>query len=79
VQGTLPLALFGSNGYGRRVGKVTAVRLVTSAAPFVYSFMMQHVGVDVTLANFAGLAIMAVISFAAIARRVQRELVSNLS
>ena len=75
VQGTLPLALFGSNGYGQRVGKATAVRLATSAAAhFVFAFMMQRIGVEVSLAIFAGLAIMAAISFVAIARPVQREL-----
>ncbi|MEK1886219.1 MAG: arsenite efflux MFS transporter ArsK [Phyllobacterium sp.] len=80
VQGTLPLALFGSNGYGRRVGKATVVRLVTSsAAPFVFAFMMQHVGVEVTLAIFAGLGLLAVIFFAAIGRAMQRVLVQEPS
>ena len=78
VQGTLPLALFGSHGYGQRVGRATAIRLVTSAAaPFVFAFMVQHAGVEVTLAIFAGLAILAVISFAAICRPVQRVLVQE--
>lgn len=80
VQGTLPLALFGSHGYGQRVGKATAIRLVTSAAaPFVFAFMMQHVGVAVTLAIFAGLAILAMISFAAIGRQAQRVLLQEPS
>jgi hypothetical protein len=80
VQGTLPLALFGSNGYGRRVGKATAVRLVTSsAAPFVFAFTMQHLGVEISLAIFAGLAIMAVFAFVAIARPMQRVLVHERS
>src|SRR5690606_41041988 len=35
VQGTLPLELFGSDGYGKRLGRLTSVRLVvSSAAPF---------------------------------------------
>lgn len=80
VQGTLPLALFGTNGYGQRVGKATAIRLVASAAaPFVFAFMMQHIGVEVTLAIFAGLGILAVILFAAIGRPMQRSLVREPS
>lgn len=73
VQGTLPLALFGSHGYGQRVGKATAIRLVaTAAAPFVFAFMMQHLGAATALAISAGLGFMAVASFAAINRPVHR-------
>jgi MFS family permease len=38
--GTLPLALFGPMGYGRRQGVLSSARLVVSAAaPFVFSFL----------------------------------------
>ncbi|MBZ9653797.1 arsenite efflux MFS transporter ArsK [Phyllobacterium lublinensis] len=80
VQGTLPLTLFGSSGYGQRVGKATAVRLTTSAAaPFVFAFMMQHVGVEVSLAIFAALAVTAAISFAAIHQPKRRSLIREPS
>ncbi|MGO8658469.1 hypothetical protein ACC771_23225, partial [Rhizobium ruizarguesonis] len=40
VYGTLPLALFGSDGYGRRQGQIMSVRLVGSAmAPFALAFL----------------------------------------
>jgi hypothetical protein len=38
--GTLPLALFGAMGYGRRQGVLSSARLVVSAvAPFAFSFL----------------------------------------
>ncbi|MHC1548764.1 arsenite efflux MFS transporter ArsK [Phyllobacterium sp. K27] len=80
VQGTLPLALFGSNGYGQRVGKATAIRLVaTAAAPFVFAFMMQHLGAGTALAITAALGFMAVVSFAAIDRPMHRAWLRQLS
>ena len=40
ASGTLPLALFGSMGYGRRQGVLSSARLVVSAvAPFAFSFL----------------------------------------
>ncbi len=70
LQGTLPLALFGSHGYGQRVGKATAIRLVaTAAAPFAFAFIMQHFGVRAGLIAFAVFGLMAVISFAALGRQ----------
>ncbi|UXN58235.1 arsenite efflux MFS transporter ArsK [Phyllobacterium zundukense] len=80
VQGTLPLALFGSNGYGRRMGKVTSARLVSSAAaPFAFAFMMQHVGTVATLVIFAALGFVGLVSFALIGRPMQRVLVREPS
>ncbi|MDP1092215.1 MFS transporter, partial [Klebsiella pneumoniae] len=39
VSGTLPLHLFGSEGYGRLQGRVNSARLVVSAvAPFALAF-----------------------------------------
>lgn len=76
VQSTLPLALFGTHGYGQRVGKATAIRLIaTSGAPFVFAFVMQHLGVQTSLITFALLGLVAAASFAAIGRTSQRVLV----
>ncbi len=42
VSGTLPLSLFGSEGYGRLQGKVMSARLIVSAsAPFVFALAMS--------------------------------------
>ncbi len=46
VQGTLPLHLFGREGYGELIGRITAIRLVVSAAaPFVISVVAENMGV----------------------------------
>jgi MFS family permease len=69
VQGTLPLALFGSEGYGRRQGQVLAIRLViSSAAPFVLAFMMENIGVPWSLTVAAIVGAIAVLAFIAIGR-----------
>ncbi|OCJ05383.1 MFS transporter [Rhizobium sp. AC27/96] len=64
VQGTLPLELFGSEGYGQRQGQVLAIRLViSSAAPFVLAFMMRNIGVSWSLSVAALLGMVAVAAF----------------
>lgn len=78
VQGTLPLALFGSEGYGQRQGQAMAVRLViSSTAPFALAFMMGNIGVSWSLSVAAVLGGVAVAAFFGIMRLmrgfVQRE------
>lgn len=69
VQGTLPLALFGSEGYGKRQGQVLAIRLViSSTAPFVLAFMMENIGVPWSLTVAAIVGAIAVLGFIAIGR-----------
>ncbi|KAA6474644.1 MFS transporter [Agrobacterium sp. ICMP 7243] len=69
VQGTLPLALFGSEGYGRRQGQVLAIRLViASTAPFILAFMMENIGVSWSLVVAAVVGAIAVLAFIAIGR-----------
>lgn len=69
VSGTLPLALFGSFGYGTRQGQVMAVRLVAaSAAPFAFALLTEHIGVDWALAVTAAFGAGAVVAFAGIGR-----------
>lgn len=64
VQGTLPLELFGSEGYGQRQGQVLAIRLViSSTAPFVLAFMMRNIGVSWSLSVAALLGMVAVAAF----------------
>jgi MFS family permease len=69
VQGTLPMALFGSEGYGKRQGQVLAIRLViSSTAPFVLAFMMENIGVPWSLTVAAIVGAIAVLAFIAIGR-----------
>jgi predicted MFS family arabinose efflux permease len=67
VQGTLPLELFGSDGYGKRLGRLTSVRLVvSSAAPFAFALMTERLGYPEALSIIAGVGMLAVIAFLAI-------------
>ncbi len=69
VRGTVPLALFGSRGYGERLGKLTAVRLVvTSVAPFIFAWVMQHYGAANALWSMAFIGLLAVAAFAMLMR-----------
>lgn len=45
ARGTLPLALFGPVGFGRRVGMISLpARLTGAAAPLVLGLMVEHIG-----------------------------------
>lgn len=45
ARGTLPLALFGASGYGRRAGWMSApARILQGAAPLAFSFALDHAG-----------------------------------
>ena len=69
VAGTLPLSLFGSEGYGRLQGRMMAARLITSAiAPFALALSMTWIGVIWSLAVTAGLGAIAVLAFLLIGR-----------
>ncbi|MGO6818751.1 arsenite efflux MFS transporter ArsK [Rhizobium leguminosarum] len=69
VYGTLPLALFGSDGYGRRQGQIMSVRLVVSSmAPFALAFLMGNLGVSWSLSIAALLSTVAVAAFFTIMR-----------
>lgn len=70
VQGSLPLALFGSEGYGALLGRISAIRLIVSSlAPFVFSMMMARVGTWSALSVCIVLGIGAAAAFASISWR----------
>ncbi|WP_454857538.1 arsenite efflux MFS transporter ArsK [Rhizobium binxianense] len=78
VSGTLPLMLFGSEGYGKLQGKVMSARLVVSAAaPFTLAFMMEKAGVSWSLAITAALGGTAVLAFVAIDAILHRNLLRS--
>ena len=59
VKGTLPLALFGPEGYGRRSGLLSApARTLQSAAPFLFGLLLDWVGIG-ALGLSAGLCLAA--------------------
>ena len=63
VQGTLPLALFGSSGYGARLGFMAAFRQGLAAlAPFALALLIDGVGAPLAV---AGITLVGVLGFAA--------------
>ncbi len=75
VQGTLPLALFGHQGYGEILGKITSARLiVSSSAPFIFAFIMEKLGPTLALSVAAMVGILGVLTFVTVAGLVRRSI-----
>ncbi|MDQ0320253.1 MFS family permease [Pararhizobium capsulatum DSM 1112] len=67
VGGTLPLELFGRNGYGSRLGWCTSAKQVTSAiAPVFMSMSMAGIGVHGSLWVVIGAGLAGAVAFALI-------------
>jgi predicted MFS family arabinose efflux permease len=73
VQGTLPLALFGNQGYGEILGKITSSRLiVSSVTPFIFAFLLEQSGPAAALGVVALIGVAGVLTFLAVAGLVRR-------
>lgn len=71
--GTLPLVLFGSEGYGRMQGRVLSARLVVSAvAPFAFVLTMESIGFAGSLSLVALLSAAAILCYVALGRLAAR-------
>jgi hypothetical protein len=69
AKGTLPLALFGPRGYGRRSGVLSApARVLQSAAPFLFGVMLDRIGIAAVWLS-AGLCLAAFASLFALRAR----------
>jgi hypothetical protein len=69
TRGALPLALFGAEGYGRLMGRISGFWLVMqSAAPLVMAFVAERASDARALTLAAGFAVVALACFAAIRR-----------
>ena len=69
VRGTLPLALFGRVGYGARLGRISQVQLVSSAAaPVVLSTLIAVFGPGSALVAIAAIGATGFLVFLAVAR-----------
>jgi hypothetical protein len=69
TRGALPLALFGADGYGRLMGRISGFWLVMqSAAPLVMAFVAERASDRAALALAAGFALVALVCFSAIRR-----------
>ena len=69
ARGALPLALFGAEGYGRLIGRISGPWLVMqSAAPLVMAFVAERASDASALAFAASFAVVALACFAVIRR-----------
>ncbi len=74
AQGSLPLYLFGSDGYGAITGKMAAVRLAVGAgAPFVFAAAMENIGLDFALLANACLGAISIAAFVAVAASARKD------
>jgi MFS family permease len=69
ASGTVPLAIFGPEGYGRRNGFLAVpTRIAESAAPFIFGLLIDRIG-TAALAVSAGLCLAAFASLFALSSR----------
>lgn len=67
AKGTLPLAVFGEAGYGRRVGVLSVLaRALQAAAPFLFGLVLQDAGVHAAIALSVGASLAALAALAAL-------------
>ncbi|WP_342343818.1 arsenite efflux MFS transporter ArsK [Chthonobacter albigriseus] len=73
VQGTLPLALFGSASYGTRLGIMAFARqFMAAVAPFAFAWQMEVAGPTAALMTFAAVGCLGLSAFLELARRRAR-------
>lgn len=66
AQGSLPLWLFGSDGYGGLTGRMASVRLVAgAAAPFAFSMIATKSDISVSLISVSIVGSLGVVAFGA--------------
>jgi MFS family permease len=80
VRGAVPVALFGPDGLGLRLGKLAAIRnLLGASAPFAFALSTTHLGPEPTLYLTAALGFSGLLVMAALWREVLRaETVSGI-
>jgi hypothetical protein len=74
VRGTVPLVLFGREGYAARLGRLAMLRTFASAgAPFAFAATATAIGQDVTLWFFAALGAAAAVPLVWLRARLRAE------
>ena len=73
ARGVVPLALFGSDGYGRRLGLVAAPALmVKAAAPAIFGAILASYGPASALSFILGVSLLATLAMAALFHLAKR-------
>ena len=77
AQGSLPLYLFGSDGYGAVTGGMAAARLALgAAAPVAFAIAMERLGLVPSLFATAALGAVGMAAFVSVATSARRQLVA---
>ncbi|MGG7518786.1 arsenite efflux MFS transporter ArsK [Allorhizobium undicola] len=77
AQGSLPLYLFGSDGYGAVTGRMAAARLALgAAAPVAFAIAMERLGLVPSLYATAALGAVGMAAFVSVAMSARREVVA---
>lgn len=77
AQGSLPLHLFGSDGYGAVTGRMAAARLALgAAAPVAFAIAMERLGLVPSLYATAALGALGMAAFVSVATSARREVVA---
>jgi hypothetical protein len=75
ARGALPLALFGADGYGRMMGRISGFWLaMQSAAPLAMAFIAERASDPVALMVACGFSLIALACLAAIRRPAERSI-----
>jgi hypothetical protein len=79
ARGTLPLALYGPAGYGRRTGIIVApARVTTAAAPLLFGLLMSRIGLGALWVSAAlGIAGLVALSWLRVPRPVRHPVESR--
>lgn len=71
ARATLPLALFGRNGFGAMLGRLTVPQNLTfAAAPLLFAFLVELLGASGTLALSAAIQSFALLAMVMLVRRL---------
>ena len=79
ARGTVPLALFGPEGYGRLIGRIAGPSLIMQGfAPLVMAFVIEHGSDPLALLLTAGLTAIALVCFLMLRRPATTEAASAI-
>lgn len=72
ARATLPLALFGRNGFGAMLGRLTVPQNLTfAAAPLLFAFLVERLGASGTLVVSAVIQSLALLAMVVLVRRLR--------
>lgn len=75
VKGSVPLVLFGAAGFAERLGRLTAIRAVPSAAaPFLFAVLHESLGITVSLIILSGIGALGVLPLIVLRRKLASQL-----